>query len=251
MSPRGLDLEHVCRTLGLGPPWGPVLERHLPVPSQGGRWSTEAVDAWRHQRLAKFDTLTVSDVRAVAEAARRQSNTPVRGRRAPHLHSLALTVAVAMTGDDAGWRGRRGLTGQQLVAHGLPTPQSARAVAEDKFGELWRAGASRDDIADTLGLATAATERIAKSAAPRWGYLDVTRALGWSPDNLRLRRHTGTFPDPDGTDRTRPWWWPDTIWSWVERSNLTQCPECGALVARLVQHRRAHLNEAARNNPTG
>jgi hypothetical protein len=217
-----------------------VLERHLPEPDSGCRWRPETVEVWRRRRLTTFDALKPSDMRAVADAARPERTTAVTGRTAPHLTALALTVALAMTGDGAGWRGRRGRTGDALLTRGLPTVHDAQAAVAAAFEQRWLAGHSRDDIREAMSLSVVATERFAKKATPRWGYLDVTRALGWSPDNLRLRRNNGTFPDPDGTDRTRPWWWPDTVWAFVESSNLTPCPDCGALVARLRQHRRAH-----------
>jgi hypothetical protein len=109
------------------------------------------VDAWRHRQLAKFDHLTTSDLRAVADASRPGRTSPVTGRRAPRTHSLALTVAVGMAGDDAGWRGRRGSTGRALVTRGLLSPQAAESIAQAKFEQLWLDGASRNDIAETLG----------------------------------------------------------------------------------------------------
>jgi hypothetical protein len=206
MPVQGLDLKQTCRTLGLGQRWVAVLERHLPETDVGRRWRPEAVDAWRRRRLTSFDALTVSDLRAVADAARPARATAVAGRTAPHVNALALTVALAMTSDEAGWRGRRGRTGDALITRGLPTIHDAEAAVAAQFEQRWLAGHSRDDISQEMGLTVATTERLAKEATARWGYLDVTRALGWSPDNLRLRRNNGTFPNPDGTDRNRPWW---------------------------------------------
>jgi hypothetical protein len=152
-----------------------------------------------------------------------------------------LTVALAIA-NDTGWRGRLGRTGRALLSEGLPTKADYDAVVADRFAQLRAAGADRGSIASELGVSDAAMARLVDRASSRWGYRDVTRALGWSPDNLRLRRRTGSFPSPHGTDRGRDWWWPATVDAWTTAAGLRPCPDCGALVAKLPQHRRAHAD---------
>lgn len=139
-------LTGVCHELGVAPSWGPVLERLLPEPDPGGGWSAGALQQWRRRLLSAFDDLTVADLRAVADAARPGRSAPVSSRRRPRVETLALTVAVAMAGDDAGLRGSRGRTGQALLERGLRTAAEARAAVESAFQEMWATGASRDHI---------------------------------------------------------------------------------------------------------
>jgi hypothetical protein len=167
-------LTSVCHELGVAPSWGPVLERLLPGPDAGRGWSAGALQQWRRRLLSAFDNLTAADLRAVADAARPGRSAPVSSRLRPRVETLALTVAVAIAGDEAGWRGRRGRTGQALLERGLRTPAEARAAAEGGFQGLWATGAARDDIAAALGLTNAATARQAHDAPARLGSSGVT-----------------------------------------------------------------------------
>jgi hypothetical protein len=66
------------------------------------------------------------------------------------------------------------------------------------------------------------------------------QAFGWTRANYWLRLRTGHFPEPDGIEGAHRWWWPETTNAWTSRQNLHSCPDCGALVQRLQQHRVRH-----------
>src|SRR5690242_9584750 len=92
----GLCLSEVCEHLGLGASWEPALEGLLSAPDAGHNWTVGAIEQWRRRLLAVFDDLTVTDLRAIADAARPAHHAPVLPRADPRLEPLALTVAVAM-----------------------------------------------------------------------------------------------------------------------------------------------------------
>ncbi|GAB3069332.1 hypothetical protein [Pedococcus soli] len=240
MTSTSYDAAGACALLGLGAVWAPVLGQHLGPTGDDGRWTADEVHTSVRRLLTRFDDVSIADLRTLARATT-STDAAVSVRSSTRMLVLALTVALAAAGDDAGWRGRRGRTTRALLTRGLATQDDRDAAAAVAFEALWVGGCSRDHIAAVLMLSNAAVERRAKNASPpRWGYRAVTRHLGWSPDNLRLRRNNGTFPAPDGTDRGKDWWWPATIDSWADSAELSRCPDCGARVAKLPQHQRAH-----------
>ncbi|KQZ88428.1 hypothetical protein ASD62_02965 [Phycicoccus sp. Root563] len=220
MTTSNCDAVKACALLGLGAAWAPVLAEHLGPADEDGHWAAHQVHVARRRLLTGFDEVGVADLRAIARAA--TWHRGAAGRRIPpRLQKVALTVALAAAGDDAGWRGSQGRTTRTLLARGLATKNDMDAATLVAFDALWVGGCSRTHIGAVLMLSNAAVERLAKQASPpRWGYRAVTRHLGWSPDDLRLRRNNGTFPEPDGTDRGKDWWWPNTIDSWADRAGL-------------------------------
>jgi hypothetical protein len=159
------------------------------------------------------------------------------------VERLCLAAAVRLTSDDAGptWRLLGiGRSGRELVRNAMPPERSVRNVPQAEFDRLWLDGHSKRELRDLLGLGPTAYEHLATQAPPRWFGREVAAHLGWSRENHRLRLSRGHFPEPDGRDGHREWWWPDTVTAWASEQRFAPCPVCGARVERLKQHSRVH-----------
>lgn len=231
----------VCRVLGLGQAWVPILRRlddDLSEPL-----------AWRRRFLTDTEPVRLGDLRIVA--LRIQGLGPTRiadrvGRRSVasrrHIERTCLAVAIRLAdrdapgGSDTG--DHRGTAGHRLVQDGLPR-YSEDPVSQEAFDRLWLQGLPLNDIRAALSLGPSAAKTHVSAAPPRWVGKKVAAWLGWSRENHRLRLARGYFPAPDGRD-SRDWWWPATVTEWAATQPFVQCPQCNSSVLRLKQHLVKH-----------
>ena len=237
-------LATVCAVLGLGPAWVPALERLTDDLSEPL--------AWRRRFLAETEPVTSGDLRVVALRMRGLGPTRIAsrvGRRSiPPRHQIdriCLAVAVRLAGEQGEAQvlpGRLGGSGNQLVENGLPR-FTDDPVSQDAFNRLWRQGLPRDEIRAALDIGRKAVKAHAEKAPPRWTGKDIQAFFGWSPANHTLRLSRGHFPQPDGRDGSRDWWWPATITEWAATQTFVRCPHCNASVARLKPHLTKHTRD--------
>lgn len=230
-----------ARALGLGEAWETTLR------NQGAEIGDS--HAWRRRLIAATEPLTVADLRVVALRLQGLPPSAIAMRRSrkrlvrADVERLCLAVAVRLTSDDAGpsWRLLGvGRSGRELVRNAMPPERAVPNVPQTEFDRLWLKGHSKHELRDLLAIGPAAVERFATQAPPRWFGREIAAHLGWSRENHRLRLARGHFPEPDGRDGLRNWWWPDTVIVWARGQRLVPCPACGAQVERLKQHWRMH-----------
>lgn len=233
-------LATVCAALGLGHAWTRVLQRL--------RDDLSEPLAWRRRFLAETEPVTLADLRVVA--LRMQGLGPTRiasrvGRRSvpprSHIDRICLAVAVRLADRNGGAQpaGRPGTASRQLIQNGVPR-FTDDPVSQDGFNRLWVQGLPLDDIRSALAIGPKVAKAHAAKAPPRWVGKDVAAFLGWSRENHRLRLSRGSFPEPDGRDGSKDWWWPATITEWADTQAFIRCPHCNASVARLKQHLTKH-----------
>jgi hypothetical protein len=116
-------------------------------------------------------------------------------------------------------------------------------VSQEVFNQVWLEGLPLADIRAVLGIGPKAAKAYAAAAPPRWAGKDVAAFLGWSPENHRLRLARGYFPEPDGRDGVKDWWWPRSVTEWATSQPFVRCPHCDASVARLKQHLTKHTRD--------
>jgi hypothetical protein len=267
------SMSEVSAALGLSPAWLTHLDRSSALPSPDGErsgvpcWWPETIRTWSRRQAvaAEVVPLSTGDLRAVTlalagvsvrELADRTDGNPasVRGRLARTAWVLVLRtpleVRVALL-RDAGAQGRPDCPSisascSRLVNEGPPVPGAGVTRRRlERAALLWDAGLSFDDIATALGVSKGALTRSLTSAeAPllteRWGAPQAAVHLGWTEENVRSHRRSGTFPPPDGRTGARYWWWPRTVERFARQNLPLTCPQCGARVAQLPQHLRRH-----------
>lgn len=202
---------------------------------------------WRRRLLTDTDPITLGDLRVVALRMQGLGPTPIArriGRRSvpprAQLDRTCLAVALRLAYNDFGVQQLRvGTTGHRLILDGLPT-YWLDPVSQDVFNGLWNQGLPLDAIRTQLSIGLRVAKTHAAAAPPRWVGKDVAAFLGWSPENHRLRLARGYFPQPDGRDGVKDWWWPATVTQWAASQPFVRCPDCGASVLRLEQHRTRH-----------
>ena len=209
----------------MGDAWEPILR------NQGA--DVGDAQAWRRRLIAATEPLTVADLRVVA--LRLQGLPPSviakrRGRKRldrAAVERLCLAAAARLTSDDAGpaWRLLGvGRTGRELVRNAMPPERAVANVPQAEFDRLWLNGHSKQELRDLLAVGPTAVERLATQAPPRWFGREIAAHLGWSRENHRLRLARGHFPEPDGRDGQREWWWPDTVTTWASEQRFVTLP---------------------------
>ena len=208
-EPTTRTLATVCTVLGLA----------TPGPRCCNVWRTLSEPlAWCRRFLAETEPVTLGDLRVVA--LRMQGLGPTRiatrvGRRSvpPRHHIDRTCLAVALRFADrhtaSGAQAPRhlGTASQQLVHGGLPA-YSDDPISQDAFNRLWLKGLALDDIRAALSIGPKVAKAHATAAPPRWVGKDIQAFLGWSRENHRLRLARCHFPEPDGRDGVKDWWWP-------------------------------------------
>lgn len=233
----------------MSPRWAAVFDRKLP---------DEMVDVagWWRDRYAGRERWSLRDLRIVAlrlagyrvpQVAERAGVTPqtVRDR-----WSLVAPALVAQSGLDWAYAVphstahrraliRLGMEGPGRVAAPPPTPVPVDAVIT-----AWRAGAPLDQIAAAAGMGKRlelihALERAGVALMPeRLRAADVGRRCALSRSLVTYLIRAGRFPDPDGWERGRRWWWEATIDAWA--TSRGRCPVCEAPIDNLPAHERVH-----------
>lgn len=232
-------VEAVCVMLGLGNAWAPTLQR-LEV-------DLSEPMAWRRRFLADTEPVTVGDLRIAALRMRGLGPTRIAsriGRRSlpPRHHIDRACLAIAVRLADTGLipkELRAGGTSQRLVHDGIPS-YAGDPVPQCAFDRLWLQGLPLETIRAELSIGLKVAKTHAAAAPPRWVGKEVAAFLGWSRENHRLRLSRGYFPEPDGRDGVKDWWWPATVIEWAASQPFVRCPKCNASVLRLKQHLTKH-----------
>lgn len=274
--PRLWSTEQASAGLALSMPWLEQLRKvgQFPDPDIGGtdpRWDERRLLAWLHRLQVEAGRrgASVQDVRllalALAGVPRRELGVRAGFRGdavSPRLQRAALSVVLAVPAEvraELIWCGPRdarrpsGGAGvsrslARLVVDGTPRPDDALPDRRLEWVRRhWAEGRPLRGIADDCGVSASALRQALEAAgislAPeRWGSRRVAEHLGWTVDNVRGRLHSNTFPDADGHEGTRLWWWPHTVEAWAEQHLPHRCAECGARVAQLPQHQRRHAS---------
>lgn len=173
---------------------------------------------------------------------------------APHLEDLPRWAQARAAGIDD--RAIADLSGTasgvvSLAIDGWPRTRAKFASPESavEAHRCWRAGGSRAEVAQTLGIPVVRLTKQLRSGESellphRLMSTDLRDRYGWTSSVVSLYRRKGVLPAADGRDGQRDWWWEETVEIWEAEHALWWCRPCShAFVTKvgLKEHRtRVH-----------
>lgn len=120
-----------------------------------------------------------------------------------------------------------------LALDGWPRARAKHASPQSavEAHRCWRAGGSRAEVAQALGIRV---ERLIKQLRSgesgllphRLMSTDLRERFGWTPSAVSLYRRKGVLPAPGGRDGQRDWWWEASIDEWEAERELWWCGPC-------------------------